>query len=83
MLAAADVKRPAAVDQLVTLGGQIDVDVYREGPKSKADHIARNAADKAKAAGHSAVIVDTAGRLQIDDEMMDEVALPGEAHEAP
>ena len=75
LLAAADVKRPAAVDQLVTLGGQIDVDVYREGPKSKADHIARNAADKAKAAGHSAVIVDTAGRLQIDDEMMDEVAL--------
>ena len=73
LLAAADTKRPAATEQLVTLGNQIDVATHREGPKSKAEHIARNAVDKAKAGGLSHVIVDSAGRLQIDDEMMSEI----------
>ena len=73
LLAAADTKRPAAVEQLVTLGNQIDVATHREGPKSKAEHIARNAVDKARAGGLSHVIVDSAGRLQIDDAMMREI----------
>ena len=51
LLAAADTKRPAAMEQLVTLGNQIDVATHREGPKSKAEHIARNAVDKARAGG--------------------------------
>ncbi len=73
LLAAADTKRPAAMEQLVTLGNQIDVATHREGPKSKAEHIARNAVDKARAGGLSHVIVDSAGRLQIDDDMMGEI----------
>lgn len=73
LLAAADTKRPAAVEQLVTLGEQIGVPIHRESRESKPEHIARNAVDKARAGGHSAVIIDTAGRLQIDDEMMDEI----------
>ena len=73
LLAAADVKRPAAIEQLVILGRQIDVPVHHEGPGAKAEHIARNAVAKARDGGHTFAIVDTAGRLQIDEEMMDEV----------
>ena len=73
LLAAADTKRPAAVEQLVTLGNQIDVATHREGPRSKAEHIARNAVNKAKTGGLSHVIVDSAGRMQVDDEMMREI----------
>ncbi|MDP7619467.1 MAG: signal recognition particle protein [Dehalococcoidia bacterium] len=73
LLAAADTKRPAAVEQLVTLGDQIGVPIHREGSESKVEHIARNAVDKARTAGQSFVVIDTAGRLQIDGEMMDEI----------
>ena len=72
-LVAADVYRPAAVDQLQTLGRQIDVGVYAEpGSKDVAKLVRQGivAAGKARA---RTVIVDTAGRLQIDDEMMDEL----------
>ncbi len=77
LLAAADVKRPAAVEQLCTLGEQIEVPVHFEGAKSKPEHIARNALDKARKDKHSAVIVDTAGRIQLDDELMEEVRRMG------
>jgi signal recognition particle subunit SRP54 len=77
LLAAADVKRPAAVAQLQTLGGQIDVPVHHESLNSLPEHIARNAVDKAKQGNHTAVIIDTAGRIQIDEEMMAEVERMG------
>ncbi len=77
LLAAADVKRPAAVAQLQTLGGQIEVPVHHESLKSLPEHIARNAVDKAKQGNHTAVIIDTAGRIQIDEEMMAEVERMG------
>ena len=77
LLAAADVKRPAAVAQLQTLGEQIEVPVHHESLKSLPEHIARNAVDKAKQGNHTAVIIDTAGRIQIDEEMMAEVERMG------
>ena len=77
LLAAADVKRPAAVEQLKTLGDQIEVPVHHESLKSKPEHIARNAVDKAIQGNHTAVIVDTAGRIQIDEELMAEVERMG------
>lgn len=73
LLTTTDTKRPAAVDQLVTLASKLDVPVHQEGQQSQVEHVARNAIDKATAAGQSFAIIDTAGRLQIDDEMMDEI----------
>src|SRR5690606_23352546 len=74
LLAAGDIYRPAAVDQLVTLAKQLDVPVHEEGTTSNPRQIAKNALDKAQRTGATHLLVDTAGRLHIDDEMMAEVA---------
>ncbi|PSR18254.1 signal recognition particle protein [filamentous cyanobacterium CCP3] len=74
LLVATDVYRPAAVDQLVTLGKQIDVPVFELGTDANPVDIARQGVEKAKADGVDTVIVDTAGRLQIDPKMMAELA---------
>jgi signal recognition particle subunit SRP54 len=74
LLVAADVYRPAAIKQLQTLGRQIDIPVYDEGTSANPVQIAQNAVQYAKERGYSTVIIDTAGRLQIDERMMAEVA---------
>lgn len=79
MLAACDIYRPAAIDQLKVLGGQIGVEVYAEPDNKDAVKIARNAIEHAKQNNHRIVIVDTAGRLAIDEEMMEEIARLKEA----
>jgi signal recognition particle subunit SRP54 len=73
MLVAADVYRPAAITQLQVLGEQIGVDVFAEPENKDAVSIARNAVAEAKTRGKSIVIVDTAGRLAVDEVMMAEV----------
>ena len=72
-LVAADVYRPAAIDQLETLGQQLDVPVYAERGTRDVVRIAKAGIEQAKRARDRVVIVDTAGRLQIDDEMMQEL----------
>ena len=74
MLVAGDVYRPAAISQLQTLGEQIQVPVYTEDGSKNPVQIAKNAVKEAKLKGVNVVIVDTAGRLAVDDEMMDEIA---------
>ncbi|HEX2173236.1 MAG TPA: signal recognition particle protein, partial [Dehalococcoidia bacterium] len=74
LLVAADVYRPAAIDQLKTLGKQLDIPVYDEGPKGKPVDICRNAIKRARETASNFVILDTAGRLEIDEAMMKEVA---------
>lgn len=74
MLAACDYFRPAAIDQLKVLGEQIGVPVYSEEGVKNPNQIATNAIAKAKAEGYSVVIVDTAGRLAVDKELMDEIS---------
>lgn len=78
MLVAADVHRPAAAEQLAVLGDQIGVPVHREESRD-AVAIARNGVDAARRAGRDLVIVDTAGRLSIDADMMDELVRIREA----
>ncbi len=73
LLVAADVYRPAAIDQLETLGGQLNIDVFSERENKDPVKIAQNGIAHAKAHGHSLVIIDTAGRLAIDEAMMDEI----------
>ena len=73
LLVAADVKRPAAVQQLVTLGKQIDVPVYEEGTGTPVDKVCEHALQRAKETGANWMILDTAGRLHIDEEMMGEL----------
>ena len=73
LLVAADVYRPAAIDQLHTLGSQIGVDVFSLGPDEQPETIAAAGVSKAGEEGFDAVLVDTAGRLQIDGEMMAEM----------
>lgn len=73
MLVAADVYRPAAIDQLVILGEQVGVPVHTEGTEVKPSQIAKNGLEKAKRKKIDVVIVDTAGRLQIDKAMMEEL----------
>lgn len=73
LLAACDVYRPAAVKQLQILGQQIDVPVFEMGTEVNPVEIASKAIEKAKALGCNLVIVDTAGRLQIDETLMDEL----------
>jgi signal recognition particle subunit SRP54 len=73
MLVACDVYRPAAITQLQVLGEQIGVDVYSEPDNKDAVSIAKNAVAEAKVKGKSIVIVDTAGRLAVDEVMMNEV----------
>ena len=74
LLVAADVYRPAAVDQLITLGKNLNLPVYHEPPGSDPVAICDNAVRYARQNGNSVLILDTAGRLHINDEMMDEVA---------
>lgn len=74
LLVAGDVYRPAAIEQLKVLATQIGVDVYTEEGSKDPVTIAKNAVAKAKAEGYSLVIVDTAGRLAVDEAMMNEIA---------
>ncbi len=74
LLVAADIYRPAAIDQLKVLGSQINVDVYSEPENKNAVQIAQNAIKEARAKNKNVVIIDTAGRLAIDEVMMTEVA---------
>ncbi|MBP7515784.1 MAG: signal recognition particle protein [Flavobacteriales bacterium] len=74
LLVACDVYRPAAIDQLETLGKQLDITVFSERENKNPVSIAQNAIAHAKTHGFTAVIVDTAGRLAIDEQMMDEIA---------
>ncbi|MBS1975711.1 MAG: signal recognition particle protein, partial [Bacteroidetes bacterium] len=74
LLVAADIYRPAAIDQLQVLGGQINVDVHCEPENKDAVQIALNALKEAKTKNKNVVIIDTAGRLAIDEAMMAEVA---------
>jgi signal recognition particle subunit SRP54 len=74
LLAACDIYRPAAVDQLATLAKQLDVPIHEEGTKAKPREIAKNAVDKAKRMNATHLLVDTAGRLHVDEAMMAEVA---------
>lgn len=73
LLVAGDVYRPAAIDQLKVLGEQIQVEVYSEPENKKPVEIAKNAVKYAKEYGFDVVIVDTAGRLAVDEEMMEEI----------
>lgn len=72
LLVACDVYRPAAIEQLKQLGKQLNIEVYEEG-KSDPVEIASNAISYAKENGYDYVLVDTAGRLHIDDNLMDEL----------
>ncbi len=74
LLVAADIYRPAAIDQLEVLGGQIGVDVYSERENKNAVEIVQHAIKEAKAKNKNVVIIDTAGRLAVDEIMMNEVA---------
>ena len=74
LLIAADLRRPAAIQQLETLGRQLEIPVYSEDPgSSNAVRVARNGLARASELGVNWVIVDTGGRLQIDDELMEEL----------
>ena len=79
LLAACDVYRPAAIDQLTVLGEQIEVPVYKEEGNKNPIEIAQNAIREAKAKNYDVVIVDTAGRLAVDEQMMQEIAAIKEA----
>ncbi len=79
LLVGADVYRPAAINQLQVVGEQIGVEVYAEPDNKNPVEIAKNAIKHAKATGKNVVIIDTAGRLAIDEEMMQEIS---EIHKA-
>jgi len=74
MLTAADVYRPAAIDQLHVLGEQIGIPVYSERENKNPVEIAKNAIKEAKLKGYQVVIIDTAGRLAVDEQMMEEIS---------
>jgi signal recognition particle subunit SRP54 len=79
MLAACDIYRPAAIDQLKVLGEQVGVEVYAEPENKDAVKIAKAAIEHAKKNNHKVVIVDTAGRLAVDEAMMNEITKLKEA----
>jgi signal recognition particle subunit SRP54 len=79
LMVAADVYRPAAIDQLRTLGNQIGVEVFSLGSDARPEDIAAAGIAKARDEGFDTVLVDTAGRLQIDTEMMEEMVRIREA----
>jgi len=79
LLVAADVYRPAAIEQLKVLGEQIGADVYAEEDNKNPVQIAKNAVEYARRNGYDTVLIDTAGRLAIDEEMMNEIAAIKEA----
>jgi len=74
LLVADDIYRPAAIEQLKVLGEQIDVPVYSEPENKNPVQIAQNAVKHAKQFGYDVVIIDTAGRLAIDEQMMNEIS---------
>jgi Signal recognition particle GTPase len=74
LLTACDIYRPAAIDQLKVLGEQVGVEVYAEPENKDAIKIAKAALEHAKKNNHRIVIIDTAGRLAVDEAMMDEIA---------
>ena len=74
VLVAGDVYRPAAIDQLKVLGEQVGVEVYSEDGNKNPVQIAQHAIEHAKAQNKNVVIIDTAGRLAVDEEMMNEIA---------
>jgi signal recognition particle subunit SRP54 len=74
MLVACDVYRPAAIDQLKVVGEGIGVPVYSEPDNKKVNEIADHAIQEAKSKGYDVVIIDTAGRLAVDEEMMNEIS---------
>ena len=74
LLVACDVYRPAAIDQIGVLAQQVAVDVYQDRESKNPVEIARNAIKHAKTNGHNVVIIDTAGRLAVDQNMMTEIA---------
>jgi len=73
LLCAADVYRPAAIEQLQILGGEIGVDVFAMGKDVDPADIAKNAVEKARNEGYDTVVVDTAGRQVVDEDLMDEL----------
>ena len=73
LLVAADVYRPAAVDQLVQLGDQIGIEVHTRSVGTPALEMARSGLEEARQRGHDVVLLDTAGRLHVDEPMMDEL----------
>ena len=73
LLVAADVYRPAAVDQLVQLGDQAGIEVHSRPTRTPALEVARSGIEAARLRGHDLVLIDTAGRLHIDEPMMDEL----------
>lgn len=73
LLAACDTRRPAAIEQLQALGRQLDVPVFAEGAEIPPTEIAAHALDAARRGANGVLIVDTSGRMQIDDELMDEI----------
>jgi len=73
LLVACDVYRPAAIQQLKVVGESVDVPVYSEPDSKNVNAIAENAIKEAKSNGNDVVIIDTAGRLAVDAEMMDEI----------
>ena len=75
MLAACDTFRPAAIEQLKTLGAQVGVPVYSEDGEKDPVKVAQNAVKQARSEGVNVVVVDTAGRLVVDKELMDEISL--------
>lgn len=74
LLVAADIYRPAAIDQLTVLAEQVGVDIYSERENKNAVEIALNAINEAKTKNKNVIIIDTAGRLAVDEAMMKEVA---------
>ena len=75
LLAACDTFRPAAIEQLKTLASQVGVPVYSEEGEKDPVKVARNAVQHARTEGYNVVVVDTAGRLVVDKELMDEISL--------
>ncbi len=73
LLVALDVYRPAAIEQLVTIGEQLGIDVYEQGTKTPLKDVIDGALEHAEANGHDVLIFDTAGRLHIDETMMEEL----------
>ncbi len=74
LLAACDTFRPAAIDQLRTLGAQVGVEVFAEDGEKDPVKVAKDAIQHARSQGYSVVIVDTAGRLTVDQELMEEIS---------
>ncbi|MFZ9011155.1 MAG: signal recognition particle protein [Anaerohalosphaeraceae bacterium] len=74
LMVAVDLQRPAAIEQLCTLGEQLGVDVYKEDGVKDAVKVAKNGLKHAKKNGYDVVILDTAGRLHVDEAMMNEIA---------